>query len=1066
MSPPRIEIVSASAGSGKTTRLARELERAVIELGVRPERIVATTFTRKAAAELIERGRQALIRVGRSDDAEAFGAARIGTVNSVAGMVVGEFAFEAGISPDLLVLDATRAEEAFRRSLSDAVMDDDLAELGRLSSRFAELPWPAIVKSIADAARTNRISAETLAEHGSRSAASFRSVLRGVGAPMPSPGPMAPGGDLLTGQLEAALEAGLRTLRDQVARGIDKTAVTQQAVDAYQRASHRLRSHRHLPWPDWARLSTLAAGAKSDAHCQAVRSAARAFVAHPEFFGDCELAIRLAFDLARRALMTYQHYKAKRRAIDFVDQETMALELLQNQDVREVLSADVELVLVDEFQDVSPLQLALFLALAELAPRSVWVGDQKQAIYGFRGADPALMEAVVGEVLSGAEPETLNVGRRSRAPLVRLTNALFVPPFEHVGLPPNRVVLEPGAPEDPPDLGPYLERWKLSGPTAATAIRDVGAYVGALVADATVRVRDRLDGAPRPLRAGDVAVLCRRGETCLGVADSLAELGVRAEVARLGLMATLEGRTVLAGLRLWASPTDALAEAELIRILDPSGLSIDSLVDPTRREAQPKHAVVRRLLARRAGAPFAGAVDAFDGVTDALVLDDWAERWGHAATGRANIDALRAHVVSFARLARHHGGSSSPAALVDHLSALADGADDGQAVVGGDDAVQITTWHASKGLEWPVVVLFELDTSFSRGALGVHVEQDDVTPLQLARPLDGRVIRYWPDPLPANASRSPFHDLLRQHPSAGRLTERNEREEVRLLYVGWTRARDRLVLASRKSLSDTSLRLFARGGGPSLSEPVPSDPSDGRARVEWGATSVDVFVRPPPAPSRAGSRTFEPPALLVRPPGSRHAPMWLRPSDVEGSAELGTPHRLGPPIALRGEVDPSALGSAVHGFLAADRPTHDDDDRAELAGRLLTSWGCEAALDIRDLLQLGARLRGWAERLWPASASRREWPMEHRLASGTVVRGTIDLLIAGGDEAQIVDHKVLHASETDALAAASRYAGQLQTYADALAAVGSWKRIRRWIHLPLSGLVVELLDRKLDQAPR
>lgn len=1059
MAKPRIEIVSASAGSGKTTRLARELERAVVELGVRPERIVATTFTRKAAAELIERGRQALIRVGRTHDAESFGAARIGTVNSVAGMIVSEFAFEAGMSPGLLVLDEARADEAFRRSLSDAVMEDDLAELGRLTARFAELPWPQIVKSIADAARTNRVGPDELVEHGARSIASFAAMLAG-GAVSASGGVS---GAALTTQLESALETALRELRTRIDQGLDKTGVTQTALDAYQRATHRLRSQRHLPWPEWARLSTLSAGAKSDAVCQPVRSAAAAFLVHPELSSDCELAIRLAFDLARRALAAYRRYKAERRAIDFVDQETMALELLQNKDVRDVLASDIELVLVDEFQDVSPLQLALFLALAELSPRSVWVGDQKQAIYGFRGSDPALMEAVVGEVLGGTEPETLNIGRRSRAPLVRVTNALFVPPFQHAKLPPSRVVLEPSSSDDSPALGAYLERWRLSGRTVAEAVQGLGSYVATLVADASLRVRDRLDGKPRPVRAGDVAILCRRRDTCLAVADRLADLGVRSEVARVGLMWSLEGRLVFAGLRLWAHPKDVLAEAEIVRLLRPDGVSIDALIQPEGREERPKYHAVRALLERRSAAPYAGAVDAFDGVVAALSVDDWVERWGRGATGRANVDALRAHAVSFVRLARHHGGATSPSALVEHLRALADDTDDAQAVVGGDDAVQITTWHASKGLEWPIVVLFELDSMFSRGALGLHVEQDEAIPLRLDRPLDGRSIRYWPDPFHANTTRSPFHDRVRQHPSHQRLTDRNEREEVRLLYVGWTRARDRIVLASRKDLADTTLKLFQLGDGASLVEPLPGKGDDGVAQVSWGSTRVEVMVRPPPPFAASTGRVNDPPALLVRRPSEAHAPAWQRPSDAEDRGSRGQVVRLGPALRVDSDVDPTALGSAVHGFLAADRSTLDEDDRGELASRLLTAWGCAEAIKVGEVLALGARFREWLEAQWPGALIHREWPIEHRLTSRTTVRGKLDLLVCHGVEAQIVDHKVLRAAEPEALEAAVSYAGQLATYAAALTSVGSWNRIGRWIHLPLSGLVVEVLDRKLDE---
>src|SRR5204862_4090544 len=127
---------------------------------------------------------------------------------------------------------------------------------------------------------------------------------------------------------------------------------------------------------------------------------------------------------------------------DFVDQEALALELLRREDVRAALQGQLDLVLVDEFQDTSPLQLAIFLELASLARQSVWVGDQKQAIYGFRGTDPALMDAVIESltaistdpelVLAAVEAvgkhaklETLSVSYRSRPELVHLTSDVF-----------------------------------------------------------------------------------------------------------------------------------------------------------------------------------------------------------------------------------------------------------------------------------------------------------------------------------------------------------------------------------------------------------------------------------------------------------------------------------------------------------------------------------------------------------------------------------------------------------------------------------------------------------------
>ena len=106
-----------------------------------------------------------------------------------------------------------------------------------------------------------------------------------------------------------------------------------------------------------------------------------------------EFCINL-FKIAADSLEHYQTLKQKRGLIDFVDQEQLVLSALDNRNVTDVLRDELDLLLVDEFQDTSPIQLALFLKLAELAKEAVFVGDVKQAIYGFRGSDPELMKAV------------------------------------------------------------------------------------------------------------------------------------------------------------------------------------------------------------------------------------------------------------------------------------------------------------------------------------------------------------------------------------------------------------------------------------------------------------------------------------------------------------------------------------------------------------------------------------------------------------------------------------------------------------------------------------------------
>ena len=85
---------------------------------------------------------------------------------------------------------------------------------------------------------------------------------------------------------------------------------------------------------------------------------------------------------------------------------------------------------------------------------------------------------------------------------------------------------------------------------------------------------------------------------------------------------------------------------------------------------------------------------------------------------------------------------------------------------------------------------------------------------------------------------------------------------------------------------------------------------------------------------------------------------------------------------------------------------------------------------------------------------RSEWPVEHRLPGGTVVRGKIDVVVEAESTLAIVDHKVIVADDARALEEAARYAGQLTTYANALVAAKALGEVEMVIHLPLSGLVV------------
>mgnify|MGYP000865332562 CR=1 FL=1 len=444
-----VEIISASAGTGKTYTLAELLLEAITSGEARPEAIVATTFTNKAAAELRERVRRRLLKAGLVDEARRLGAARIGTVNGICGQLVGEFAFELGLPPDLRVLDETEAEMELRRALSSVLGGGRALELVELKGRMDCLEWEKDVEKVIGRARENHVEPDALRACAGRSIVTFDELL------------CAPADEVSAAKLCGELRNAITTFLDRLPSLGDTTKTTAKVADDCKAALNSLDHSGTLSWHQWQSLTGAGPGAKSREAFEPVRTIAARHARSAGLRADSHAAINAVFGLAADALDAYAGHKANMGAIDFVDQEVFALEVLRSPALTARLSGSIDLVLVDEFQDTSPIQLAIFLALADLSPRNVWVGDQKQAIFGFRGTDPALMDAAIKALLGGTEPKTLDVSYRSSRELVALTSDVFVEPFAARGIPEARVRV--GANDDGgnSDLDPCVEIWQL-----------------------------------------------------------------------------------------------------------------------------------------------------------------------------------------------------------------------------------------------------------------------------------------------------------------------------------------------------------------------------------------------------------------------------------------------------------------------------------------------------------------------------------------------------------------------------------------------------------------------------
>ncbi|NNM61114.1 MAG: UvrD-helicase domain-containing protein, partial [Steroidobacteraceae bacterium] len=519
--------------------------------------VIATSFTNKSAAELRERVRAHLIGKGRYTLATAIGQSRIGTVNSICGNLLARFAFEAGLPPEQQVLDEARAGLLLSESMDEVIEGQTLTQLLTIVRRLGladppfgqdRIPWKRALEDVVSQARANAIDPDRLRLSGDRNADALLEFF-----PPPS-------GRDLDAALRAAIEVALPPIRRKAAEGGPKN--TANYLELLERAARDLDAGE-LGWAQWNALASREPQAALRPVVQAVKELAACNAAHPTLHQDIRVYLRTIFKLAADVLEIYRARKRQLGVIDFTDQERELLNIIDLPAVAETLREELDLVMVDEFQDTSPIQLALFLKLGRLAKHVVWVGDVKQAIYGFRDGDARLMTAVLGKLgeLRG-EKEVLRYSWRSRPSLVALVNELFADAFPDL----SRVDLELQPRRVEPAAAVALEDWQLGG-NATGQQHGIAAGIAALIAERTLVV-DRDTNELRPLRRGDIAILAKSNHTVRELAAVLRSRNIAAATAQPGLLQCPEIVLALACLRRLNDERDTIATAEIVSLAD------------------------------------------------------------------------------------------------------------------------------------------------------------------------------------------------------------------------------------------------------------------------------------------------------------------------------------------------------------------------------------------------------------------------------------------------------------------------------------------------------------------
>ncbi len=1070
----KLQIISAGAGSGKTYRLTHEMLR-LLKSGVRPGGIMATTFTNKAAAELQERVRIQLLEEGMTQEADQLADALIGTVHSLGVKLLKRFAFEAGLSPQIDIMADDDQQLLFNKALATVLRQERIDQMEALSEQLGlnkrgYYDWRRDVKQLSDIARSNDFSIEQLEYSKQKSLSTFG---RFLGKPS-------------TESAEAFNKQLLQLLRDtfqRVEQNEDTTKVTQKMLDELKQFSNRLELQGQLNWHEWVKISKLRHGAKSREDVAELLDYTRRHDEHPLFHKNINDYIALVFDLTIAAVKEYDAYKKHRGLIDYIDMEIQVKRLLDQPAVQHVLKAELDLLMVDEFQDTSPLQLEIFLKLSNLAKHSVWVGDPKQSIYGFRGAEPALMRAIIEHNGGIAAEDIQKFSWRSREDIAFLTNGLFTEAFRD--LPKEQIALQPkrckqnttdnGALE-PPEMGDAIHHWHFDfdgegrSPAKPWMENAIATSLHTFLSRHPL-VFDKSDRCYRPIRPGDVAILCRSNASCLEMAEALHKAGIKAAIARAGLLHTAEARFIIACLKYMLNEKDSLSVAEILLLSGQKEIEeiVDNRLDWLNSRPQSvapwasENPFIQQLNLLRPQLLELSGAEILNLLLESLDLRRLIARWGHGSRRMDNVDVLRRMAIEYEEACNRLHTAASLGGLLLWLNELEQNGEDKQGSGQSSDAVNVLTYHKSKGLEWPVVICHSLEGRLKDSVWGIDIVNERAA-IHIDDILGGRWLRFWVNPYGDQQSGTALAERLDASPEKAAARQKALLEEARLLYVGITRARDYLVFPTRSKPTLLLNRCWHHGDE---SQPTLDANSDESPWI-WEGNPVfkqtEVFSYPR---DFAVVETTETAARYLEAAPADESNVSYQPFAIELKNEsirqhwkctIGNATPYHPPLTIEDQASAKKAAKLLKGLLIADHPDLPPAERATMARDLIDRFELDELLGVKQVLQQSDAFHRNLQEQLGYQKLLRKFPL--RLKKEEQLFTTIaDFVLLREDGFVLIQNSAFNGAPKKLRAKAKELAGWLEWSGAALEEVFGRGANRYFVHFVTQAVLMEASPR-------
>ena len=1048
------KFVSAGAGSGKTYSLTQEIARMVSEGRCQAEQIILTTFTEAAANELREKVRSTLYSEGLYEAAMNIDNAAIGTIHSIAYQFVSRYWYLLGISANVSIMDNEGSKFCISQSLASlpSKVDMDLFDnvlnsfnvTKSINNRTIPDPdfWKKELKDIIDKTVELCIDEEQLEEAREESKKLINEV-------MGSGNRFDIGNDKIFELRQLAENILAEAALPQTNR--KKIEPKMPAVRAY---AGRATDAKPL-----AAILGLASeiSALTNKTIKANYTAGMAFAAEiakqvpysVQVRDLVESYIDAIFRLAIQWKKEYEEFKRKRCLLDFGDLLQKFDELLNNEEVVADIKSRYKVAFVDEFQDCSPLQVKSFERLSELMEQSVWVGDIKQAIYGFRGTNTELIESVIGEVEQendGNELDRLEYCWRSNETIVNLVNNIFCEKVFNAQLPKELIKL--GMPERTENDPPKPQERELRHVHLDTK-KSADDYQ--LIADL---IAEQIDNGT--YKANEIAVLFRDKYGVQDCAKALKKRGI-AYNARFDNYTDDEKSTddvssfISAVVSFAAKGDNELSKAIIANRIE-AGCSIPELIanrlQNIESEAKGKNwlsdlHIIGRIADIRKAIGNQSVSAAVETLVVELNLADLIKRIDPSVPTYNYCSALEAKATTYEGICANFGMSSTLVGFVDYLK---------QHPIeypGDDNGVSVMTYHKSKGLEWPCVILCSLhkapvvaDKTFF-GVLTYNTAKD--TSLRLI-------------PYAIKDICSGIMDRFEDNEFFQDIKSATINEAKRLMYVGMTRPKEQLILTTLKP----------KGKNDSKNDPaqwlldIGCDTIDSHAAasvINWGGAiwnhSVETYVAP--EQEDVVNDTIEFTALKQPAEHQSFDEKFISPSKVKTDKQL---HGIEQCSSFADRISATAadgrdntVGNFIHHLMCLW-----SGDRS-IIGKLAEAYGVN--VDIEAVATTITNFWAWMEKTYgKATLADRELPFSFTNNLGQIITGEIDLVYHTTEGDVLVDYKtyqgnVAHLTDKNGEFYAGKYGGQLALYAEALKLSGSTVRDRLICYLSL-GVIVQM----------